>query len=191
MRIFLFNRFLGLDSGDNFLQTMLLECQFEQNSYKLAASESYAFVWIQVTVFPGSTVTLEVCSEETLHQVMMRYMPHNSHLHSYTWRYLGRGLCVNKTLAQNGIPDERERFNDVALPENAHIPAILIYYDDDLTEGKNFDLRRQPPLSLSYIVNGEGKNIVMKPVFRENVIKLFKSCEVTKPHGASVMYWCC
>lgn len=73
----------------------------------------------------------------------MRYMPHNSHLNSYTWRYLGRGLCSNKTLAQNGIPDEREKFNDVALPENTHIPAILIYYNDDLTEGENSDSNKQ------------------------------------------------
>ncbi|CAB3221300.1 unnamed protein product [Arctia plantaginis] len=82
----------------------------------------------------GSTVTLEVCSEETLYEVMMRYFPHNRHLSSYTWRYLGKPLCYNKTLAENNIPDERDRFSDVALAENIHIPAILIYYDDDLTE---------------------------------------------------------
>ncbi|KAF9824158.1 hypothetical protein SFRURICE_002279 [Spodoptera frugiperda] len=82
----------------------------------------------------GSTVTLEVCSEETIYEIMMRYLPHNSHLLSYTWRYMGRGLCLNKNLEENGIPDERDRFSDVALPENIHIPAILIYYNDDLTE---------------------------------------------------------
>ena len=80
-------------------------------------------------------MTLEVCSEENLYQIMMRYLPHNSHLMSYTWRYMGRGLCLTKTLEENGIPDEREIFNDVGLPENLHIPAILIYYNDDLTQG--------------------------------------------------------
>ncbi|XP_069365776.1 cytochrome b5 domain-containing protein 1 isoform X2 [Maniola hyperantus] len=82
----------------------------------------------------GSSDTLEVCSEETIYQIMMRYLPHNSHMLSYTWRYLGRGVEYNKTLAENGIPDERDRFSDVALPENLHIPDLLLYYNDDLTE---------------------------------------------------------
>ncbi|KAI8434653.1 hypothetical protein MSG28_003186 [Choristoneura fumiferana] len=81
----------------------------------------------------GSTVTLEVCSEETICEIMMRYLPHNSHMMSYSWRYLGRPICYNRTLEQNGIPDERDRFSEVLLPENLHIPAILVYYNDDLT----------------------------------------------------------
>ncbi|OWR45508.1 cytochrome b5 domain-containing protein 1 [Danaus plexippus] len=82
----------------------------------------------------GSSVTLEVCSEETIYQIMMRYLPHNSHMLSYTWRYLGRPLCYEWTLHQNGIPDERDRFEKVALPDNLHIPDLLLYYNDDLTE---------------------------------------------------------
>ncbi|KOB69889.1 Uncharacterized protein OBRU01_16190, partial [Operophtera brumata] len=66
--------------------------------------------------------------------IMMRYLPHNAHCMSYAWRYLGKALCLNFNLERNGIPDERERFSDVALPENMHIPAILVYYNDDLTE---------------------------------------------------------
>lgn len=88
----------------------------------------------------GSTVTLEVCSEETLYQIMLRYFPHNTHMNSYTWRYMGRGLCLNKTLEQNGIIDERERFTAVSLPENLHVPAILLYYNDDLTEDPTKDM---------------------------------------------------
>lgn len=84
----------------------------------------------------GNTVTLEVCSEETIYEIMMRYYPHNNHLWSYSWRYLGKPLNLSKTLDDNGIPDERDRFSDVALPDNIHIPAILLYYNDDLTEGK-------------------------------------------------------
>ncbi|XP_047528041.1 cytochrome b5 domain-containing protein 1 [Vanessa atalanta] len=82
----------------------------------------------------GSSVTLEVCSEETIYQIMMRYLPHNYHMLSYTWRYLDRGLDYNKTLAENGIPDERDLFSEVSLPENIHIPDILLFYNDDLTE---------------------------------------------------------
>lgn len=81
-------------------------------------------------------MTLEVCSEETIYQIMLRYMPHNTHLLSYTWLYLGRRICFTKTLEENGILDERDRFSDVALPENFHIPNILLCYNDDLTEGK-------------------------------------------------------
>ncbi|KAG7307361.1 hypothetical protein JYU34_007546 [Plutella xylostella] len=87
-----------------------------------------------VNTLTGSTVTLEVCSEESIYQIMMRYCLHNSHFASYTWRYQGRSLCLNMTLAQNGIPDERDTFNQVGLPDNFYIPAILIYYNDDLTE---------------------------------------------------------
>ncbi|KAJ2953040.1 hypothetical protein O0L34_g7430 [Tuta absoluta] len=99
----------------------------------------------------GSTVTLEVCSEETIYQIMMRYMPHNHHLHSYSWRYQDRAICLNWTLDENGIPDERETFSDVALPENMHIPALLIYYNDDLTE----DLPRDPCFCYDFACQGK------------------------------------
>ncbi|XP_026747766.1 cytochrome b5 domain-containing protein 1 [Trichoplusia ni] len=87
----------------------------------------------------GNTVTLEVCSEETIYEIMMRYYPHNNHLWSYSWRYLGKPLNLSKNLDDNGIPDERDRFSDVALPDNIHIPAILLYYNDDLTEDPPMD----------------------------------------------------
>ncbi|XP_068629631.1 cytochrome b5 domain-containing protein 1 [Battus philenor] len=82
----------------------------------------------------SSTVTLEVCSEETIYQIMMRYMPHNTHLHSYTWRHLGKTLDYNCSLEQNKVYDERDCFNDLALPENIYVPDLLLYYNDDLTE---------------------------------------------------------
>ncbi|CAK1581468.1 unnamed protein product [Parnassius mnemosyne] len=82
----------------------------------------------------GSSVTLEVCSEETIYQIMMRYLPHNSHMLSYTWRHQGKGLDYNRTLEENGIVDERDCFNNLALPENIYVPELLLYYNDDLTE---------------------------------------------------------
>ncbi|XP_053625297.1 cytochrome b5 domain-containing protein 1 isoform X1 [Plodia interpunctella] len=92
-----------------------------------------------VNTLTGSTVTLEVCSEETIYQIMMRYLPHNGHMQSYTWRYLGKGLCYDKNLTDNGVLDDRERFADVNLAENNHIPALLIYYNDDHTEDPTRD----------------------------------------------------
>ncbi|XP_041977245.1 cytochrome b5 domain-containing protein 1 [Aricia agestis] len=81
----------------------------------------------------GSSVTLEVCSEETIHQIMMRYLPHNSHMASYTWCHGKRVLDCTKTLEENGIPDERDRYLEVGLPENVYIPNIMLYYNDDMT----------------------------------------------------------
>ncbi|KPJ19121.1 Cytochrome b5 domain-containing protein 1 [Papilio machaon] len=82
----------------------------------------------------SSSVMLEVCSEETIYQIMMRYLPHNAHMHSYTWCHLGKPLKYHRTLEQNKVYDERDRFSEVALPENIYVPDILLYYNDDLTE---------------------------------------------------------
>ncbi|GBP17205.1 Cytochrome b5 domain-containing protein 1 [Eumeta japonica] len=91
-----------------------------------------------VNTLTGSTVTIEVCSEETIYQIMLRYLPHNAHAGSYTWRYRGRRLCYGGSLQHNGVPDERERYAAVALPDNLHVPALFLYYNDDLTEGNPF-----------------------------------------------------
>lgn len=43
---------------------------------------------------------------------------------------------MNKTMEENGIPDERDLFTDLGIPQNSYIPSILLYYNDDL---KYFD----------------------------------------------------
>ena len=76
---------------------------------------------------------MSVCAEETLEEIRRRYLKLNSHSLSYTWKRLGRPLNMNKTLEENDIKDETEEFEELHIDEDAYIPAIHIYYDDDLT----------------------------------------------------------
>lgn len=43
---------------------------------------------------------------------------------------------MQKTLEENGIPDERDLFVKLGLPQNYYIPSVFLYYTDDL---KYFD----------------------------------------------------
>ena len=46
---------------------------------------------------------LEVCSEETMNEILDRYIDLNEHSASYTWKRLGRPLDMEKTLEENDI----------------------------------------------------------------------------------------
>merc|ERR1711862_750309 len=61
------------------------------------------------------------------------YLDLNDHAASYTWKRLGRPLDMDKTLEENDIPDETEEFVELGLDEDSYIPAIHLYYNDDLT----------------------------------------------------------
>ena len=76
---------------------------------------------------------LEVCSEEIMNEILDRYIETNEHAASYTWKRLGRPLDMDKTLEENDIPDETEEFVDLNIDENAYIPCVHLYYNDDLT----------------------------------------------------------
>ena len=76
---------------------------------------------------------LDVCSEENMHEIQERYIELNDHAASYTWKRLGRPLDMDKTLEENDIPDETEDFLELGLDEDSYIPAIHLYYNDDLT----------------------------------------------------------
>lgn len=39
---------------------------------------------------------------------------------------------MNLTMEENGIPDERDKFVRVGLPQSTHVPGILLYFNDDL-----------------------------------------------------------
>ena len=77
---------------------------------------------------------IEVCSEETMNEILDRYMDLNEHAASYTWKRLGRPLDMEKTLEENDIPDETEEFIDLNLDEHMYVPTVHLYYNDDLTE---------------------------------------------------------
>jgi hypothetical protein len=76
---------------------------------------------------------LEVCSEETLNEILDRYVEINEHAASYNWKRRGMPLDMQRTLEDNDIPDETEQFNDLNLDEDCYIPAVHLYYKDDLT----------------------------------------------------------
>ena len=76
---------------------------------------------------------IEVASEETLNEILDRYTELNEHAASYTWKRLGRPLDMDKTLEENDIPDETEEFIELGIDEHAYIPAVHLYFNDDLT----------------------------------------------------------
>lgn len=76
---------------------------------------------------------IEVCSEETMNEILDRYMPSNEHAASYTWKRLGRPLDMDITLEENDIPDETVEFVDLNIDEDSYIPCVHLYYNDDLT----------------------------------------------------------
>jgi len=78
--------------------------------------------------------TLEVPVEETVEEIRQRYMIHNAHAGSYTWKRLGKVLNMEKTLEENGMKDETEEFVRLGIDPDDHIPVIHLYFDDDLTE---------------------------------------------------------
>lgn len=78
--------------------------------------------------------TLEVPTEETVADIQARYLVHNAHAGSYTWKRLGMPLNMEKTLEENGVKDETTEFRDLGIDPDDHIPVIHLYFNDDLTE---------------------------------------------------------
>lgn len=78
--------------------------------------------------------TLEVCVEETMHEILDRYLAYNAHAGSYTWKRLGRVLAMDLTLEENGVDDDEDAFYEASVPVNYYWPALFLYFDDDLTE---------------------------------------------------------
>lgn len=77
-------------------------------------------------------VTINVCCEDTFERILERYTLFNSDASSYTWRYLDKNIDMSKTMEENGIPDERDVFTDLGLPQNFYLPSIFLYYNDDM-----------------------------------------------------------
>ncbi|KAI8802152.1 hypothetical protein BJ742DRAFT_912522 [Cladochytrium replicatum] len=78
--------------------------------------------------------TIQVCSEERLSAIQDRYQALNSHAKGYMWKRLGTLLDMSMTLEQNGIRDDSEDFHRVGvMDEDEWLPAIHLYFSDDLT----------------------------------------------------------
>uniref|UniRef100_A0A4X2JYG0 Cytochrome b5 domain-containing protein 1 n=1 Tax=Vombatus ursinus TaxID=29139 RepID=A0A4X2JYG0_VOMUR len=78
--------------------------------------------------------TLEVGALETMWEILHRYLPYNAHAASYTWKFNGVNLDMDKTLEQNGIADEDQEFDQLNMDPELYTPALLLYFNDDLTE---------------------------------------------------------
>uniref|UniRef100_UPI0029536DC0 cytochrome b5 domain-containing protein 1 n=1 Tax=Panthera onca TaxID=9690 RepID=UPI0029536DC0 len=77
---------------------------------------------------------LEVGALESMWEILHRYLPYNAHAASYTWKYEGKNLNMDHTLEQNGIRDEDDEFDSLSMDGAPYTPAILLYFNDDLTE---------------------------------------------------------
>ncbi|CAH8499927.1 unnamed protein product [Heterobilharzia americana] len=71
---------------------------------------------------------IEVCVEETLTDILVRYLKFNAHAASYTWKYNGVVLDMEKTLEENNVIEETQDIEDLFMPQ------LYLYYNDDLTE---------------------------------------------------------
>uniref|UniRef100_A0A7S0YLX7 Cytochrome b5 domain-containing protein 1 n=1 Tax=Polytomella parva TaxID=51329 RepID=A0A7S0YLX7_9CHLO len=85
---------------------------------------------------------IEVPAEETLAEIRERYLALNWHAYSYTWRAIVQkpegdkdfeDLDMNKTLEQNGVPNESDMFEDLNMAVEDYIPVLHVYWNDDLT----------------------------------------------------------
>jgi hypothetical protein len=77
---------------------------------------------------------IEACCEESINDILTRYLPYNSHARSYSWKFNGTLLNMDQTLDENGIVDESDAFFELKMDKDQYLPAIQLYYNDDLTE---------------------------------------------------------
>lgn len=77
---------------------------------------------------------IEVCSEETMKEILLRYLKYNAHAESYTWKYDCNVLDMDKTLSENGIPDDDPDFYTLRMRDDQYLQSVILYYNDDLTE---------------------------------------------------------
>lgn len=77
---------------------------------------------------------IEVCSEEIMTEILQRYLKYNAHAASYTWKYNGRNLDMNKTLEENDIQDDDEDFYKLSMNDDTYLQSVNLYFNDDLTE---------------------------------------------------------
>lgn len=91
--------------------------------------------WRQLARRDPARLWLQVCSEETLGEILQRYLHYNAHAGSYTWKHNGLVLDMSRTLVDNGIPDDDLELQELRLDPHQFTPAIQLYFNDDLTEG--------------------------------------------------------
>ena len=79
-------------------------------------------------VLTSQSALLEVPVEETLRDIQNRYTAFNFHASSYTWKFVGRVLDMDKTLDENLVPEVE--VSDLTFD----VPVLHVFFNDDLTE---------------------------------------------------------
>ena len=86
-----------------------------------------------VNILTKQEDVLDCTTEETLNEILDRYLVFNSHAASYTWKREGRVLDMSRNLEDNDIPDETDELLELGIDLEDYIPAIHLYFNDDLT----------------------------------------------------------
>ena len=86
-----------------------------------------------VNILTKQEDVLDCATEETLNEILDRYLVFNSHAASYTWKCEGRVLDMSRNLEDNDIPDETDELLELGIDLEDYIPAIHLYFNDDLT----------------------------------------------------------
>ena len=68
-----------------------------------------------------------------MNEILDRFLPYNAHAASYTWKRMGKVLDMKASLTENGIPDETADCLALGIDPDEYIPAVHIYFNDDLT----------------------------------------------------------
>ncbi|XP_034413525.1 cytochrome b5 domain-containing protein 1 isoform X3 [Cyclopterus lumpus] len=90
--------------------------------------------WIRViNTLTSQEQRLQVCSEETMAEILQRYLRYNSHACSYTWKHGGETLDMSRTLSENNILDDDHKLQHLRLDRDLFTPALLLHFNDDLT----------------------------------------------------------
>ncbi|KAJ1342030.1 hypothetical protein BSLG_003435 [Batrachochytrium salamandrivorans] len=64
---------------------------------------------------------------------IVEYFSLNAHVKGYMWKRLGVLLDMNLTLEENGVRDESDYFDRLGIDEDQWLPALHLYFSDDLT----------------------------------------------------------
>lgn len=80
----------------------------------------------------STTDKIEVCSEDTLYDIIERYTYINPNAGLYTWKYNGIVLDYNKTLHDNNIIDDSNELIELGINDELYLPELHIYWNDDI-----------------------------------------------------------
>jgi hypothetical protein len=71
--------------------------------------------------------------EEPVNAIVERYHKYNAHAKGYVWKHNEKVLDLGATLAENGLVDERKEMETIGINEKDWLPALFLYYADDLS----------------------------------------------------------